>query len=142
MTSFNTKTILSSLLFFISTTTMANTLEFTISGIKSAQGKIYIQLFSGEHNYKNNKAHLSSIAIAKKGSITVTFNDLEASDYAIRYFHDENENASLETNLFGMPTEGYGYSNNAKANYGPVSYQQMQFHLTNDIHKNSSTVTY
>lgn len=125
----------------------AKTLEFTIEGIKSNKGKIYIQLFKGEENYQNNNAYLSSIAIAKQGQVTITFNglvvdDLGNDDYGIRYYHDENDNASMETNLFGMPLEGYGYSNNAKANYGPVAYSQIKFHMTNETQVNTSTIVY
>ena len=125
----------------------AKTLEFTIEGIKSNKGKIYIQLFKGEENYQNNNAYLSSIAIAKQGQVTITFNglvvdDLSNDDYGIRYYHDENDNASMETNLFGMPLEGYGYSNNAKANYGPVAYSHIKFHMTNETQVNTSTIVY
>jgi len=125
----------------------AKTLEFTIEGIKSNKGKIYAQLFKGEENYQNNNAYLSSIAIAKQGQVTITFNNLEVDDlgnddYGIRYYHDENDNASMETNLFGMPLEGYGYSNNAKANYGPVGYSHIKFHMTNESQTNTSTIVY
>lgn len=125
----------------------AKTLEFTIEGIKSNKGKIYVQLFKGEENYQNNNAYLSSIAIAKQGQVTITFNglvvdDLGNDDYGIRYYHDENDNASMETNLFGMPLEGYGYSNNAKANYGPVDYSHIKFHMTNETQVNTSTIVY
>jgi len=145
--------LISSLVILLSTTTLsAKTLNFTIDGIKSNQGKIYIQLFQGKENYQNNKPYLSSIAIAKQGSITVTFNDLTPdnlnndtesnNDYGVRYYHDENDNGSMETNLFGMPIEGYGYSNNAKANYGPVKYSKIKFQLADETVLNSSTIVY
>ncbi len=149
-------TICSIAMLFTTPLLSAKTLEFTIDGIKSSKGKIYVQLFKGEGNYQSNKAYLSSIAVAKQGQITIRFNDLDvddlatdgadandlSSDYAIRYYHDENDNASMETNLFGMPMEGYGYSNNAKANYGPVKYTQIKFHLTTETVLNTSTITY
>ena len=74
--------------------------------------------------------------------MTITFNDLDAGEYGIRYFHDENDNGELETNLFGLPTEGYGYSNNAKANFGPVDFTTMRFSIADVAVKNNSTVTY
>lgn len=128
----------------------AKTLEFKIEGVKSSKGKIYVQLFKGAENYQNNKTYLSSITMAKQGQVTITFNDLDLenldentlNDYGIRYYHDENDNASMETNLFGMPLEGYGYSNNAKANYGPVDYSQIKFHITNEAQVNTSTIVY
>lgn len=140
-------TICSIAMLLITPLVSAKTLEFTIEGIKSNKGKIYIQLFKGEENYQNNNAYLSSIAIAKQGQVTITFNglvvdDLGNDDYGIRYYHDENDNASMETNLFGMPLEGYGYSNNAKANYGPVDYSHIKFHMTNETQVNTSTIVY
>lgn len=140
-------TICSIAILLITPLVSAKTLEFTIEGIKSNKGKIYIQLFKGEENYQNNNAYLSSIATAKQGQVTITFNgliddDLGNDDYGIRYYHDENDNASMETNLFGMPLEGYGYSNNAKANYGPVGYSHIKFHMTNETQVNTSTIVY
>ena len=154
-------TICSIAMLFTTPLISAKTVEFTIDGIKSNKGKIYVQLFKGEANYQGNKAYLSSIAVAKQGQITIRFNDLGVddlatddlatddadandlnNDYAIRYYHDENDNASMETNLFGMPTEGYGYSNNAKANYGPVKYAEIKFNLATENVLNTSTIAY
>lgn len=50
------------------------------------------------------------------------FNSLKAGTYAIRYFHDENENGELDTGTFGIPTEGYGFSNDARGFMGPPSF--------------------
>ena len=72
----------------------------------------------------------------------MTFNNVEPGDYAIRYFHDENSNRDFDNNMFGMPIEGYGFSNNAPVNFGPPSYQQMTFMVSNVAVINSSTVNY
>lgn len=121
---------------------VSQSINFTIDGIKSSDGKIYVQLFDSETGYHSNKAAVANIVKAKQGSVTITFNDLDEGEYAIRYFHDENDNGELETNLFGMPTEGYGFSNNAKANFGPVNFTNMRFNLADEAVKNSSTVSY
>ncbi|MBB1390840.1 DUF2141 domain-containing protein [Shewanella sp. SG44-6] len=60
----------------------------------------------------------------------VIFTNIPVGQYAIRFFQDENNNGTLDTNLFGMPSEGYGFSNNAKPNYGPVGYQDAAFTVT------------
>ena len=118
-------------------TVNATTIDFEIKGIASNQGKIYVQLFKGEESYKKGKAYLSSIIQAKPGKITVSFNDLDAGDYAVRFFHDQNDNGKLETNLFGLPTEGYGFSNDAKPNFGPLDYQDIQF----TVSENQASIT-
>ncbi len=120
----------------------AQTVQFNIEGIQHDKGKLYIQLFKGENNFKKGEAHNVAIVNAKQGQVTVTFNDVEPGDYAIRYFHDENSNQGFDNNMFGMPIEGYGFSNNAPVNFGPPSYQQMTFMVSNVAVINSSTVNY
>ncbi len=34
--------------------------------------------------------------------------------------HDENDNGKLDTNLVGMPVEGYGFSNNPQVMRKPT----------------------
>ena len=41
-----------------------------------------------------------------------TWRDLPAGTYAVSVIQDENSNGSLDLNTFGVPTEGYGASNN------------------------------
>ncbi|WP_019026841.1 DUF2141 domain-containing protein [Colwellia piezophila] len=105
----------------------ASDIEFEISGINSDKGKLYIQLFKGEENYHKGNAELASVVNAAKGSTKVIFNNVDQGEYVLRFFHDENNNGELETNLFGLPVEGYGFSNNAKPNFGPVSYSEVVF---------------
>lgn len=102
-------------------------LEFSIQDVKSADGKIYVQLFKGEDNFNSNNAISAQIIPANQGDIKITFSNLTPGEYAVRYFHDEDNNGSMATNLFGMPSEGYGFSNNAKPNMGPASFEDAKF---------------
>jgi uncharacterized protein (DUF2141 family) len=122
----------------------ASDIKFEIAGINSDKGKIYIQLFKGEQNYDQGKAESALIKAAAKGTITIIFNDLAAGEYAVRFFHDEDNSGELETNLFGLPVEGYGFSNNAKPNFGPVSYSDIKFLIpaNESVVKNQTTVIY
>ena len=47
-------------------------------------------------------------------TLEIAIPDLAPGKYAIRLMHDENDNGKLDTNLVGMPTEGYGFSNNPR----------------------------
>ena len=58
--------------------------------------------------------------------------DLNPGNYAFRYFHDKNENDEMETNWMGLPTEGFGFSNNAKGLFGPPSFDKWVFELNAD----------
>lgn len=41
--------------------------------------------------------------------------------------HDENTNGKLDTNWIGIPAEGYGFSNDAKALLGAPSFSDASF---------------
>ena len=122
----------------------AATLLFEINGVKNDSGNIYVSLFKGEENYQNGQANMAQIVQAQSGKKQVVFEGLEQGEYAIRYFHDENDNRQLERNLFGSPTEGYGFSNDAKPSYGPAKYAEMKFTVANntDTVVNKSQVIY
>lgn len=137
-----TKTALMLGLAFTMNAATAETVTFKINQVNSDNGMILVQIFDSEENYKANKAITAQQTKAQIGTVTITFNNLEPGEYAIRYFHDENSDGELETNLFGMPTEGFGYSNNAKANFGPAKYADMKFTVDRKNTNNASTVIY
>ena len=55
------------------------------------------------------------------------FLDIPPGSYALAVIHDENMNGKLDTNLMGIPTEGYGFSRNAKALLGSPSFSVASF---------------
>lgn len=55
------------------------------------------------------------------------FEDIPPGTYAIAVVHDENMNGKLETNWLGIPKEGYGFSNDAKALLGTPSFSAASF---------------
>ena len=111
-------------------------LQVNIDNIKSNDGALMAQIFLGEENYKNGVAQESKMVKAKSGAGQLTFANLEAGEYAVRMFHDENNNQKMDKNAFGMPTEGYGFSNEAVGNMGPPQYKDMVV----TIKENDSTV--
>jgi uncharacterized protein (DUF2141 family) len=101
-----------------------------IEGVNAQYSKIYAQLFNSQDSYSKGYAFSATYLQAKQGINTVIFTNVPIGQYAIRFFQDENNNGKLDTNLFGIPSEGYGFSNNAKPNYGPVGYQDAAFTVT------------
>lgn len=55
------------------------------------------------------------------------FEDIPSGTYALAVIHDENVNGELDTNWLGVPTEGYGFSNDAKALLGAPSFSSASF---------------
>jgi len=121
-----------------------HSLEFSINSVNSDKGKLYVQLFKGEDNFKKGAPHAAQIMPARKGNTLLVFSNLTPGEYAVRFFHDENNDGKMSTNLFGIPSEGYGFSNNAQPVMAPPSYQDSKFTITSDtkVTQNSSDVIY
>lgn len=63
----------------------------------------------------------------RKTQARCDFEDIPPGTYAIAVVHDENMNGKLDTNVFGIPTEGYGFSKDAKALFGAPSFSAASF---------------
>jgi uncharacterized protein (DUF2141 family) len=98
--------------------------EIYITGLRNNKGNIMLQLFDADQ--KIIKEQISSIT---ENRCEIIINDLKPGKYAIRYYHDENADGKLGTNFVGKPTEGYGFSNNVTAKFGPPPFQSWLFEV-------------
>lgn len=64
------------------------------------------------------------VEASAKGKLTVVLKDLPDGPLALTLYHDVNANAKLDTNALGIPSEPYGFSNNAMGNFGPPKFEQ------------------
>src|SRR5271157_350331 len=55
------------------------------------------------------------------------FEDIPPGTYALAVIHDENMDGKLDTNFLGIPKEGYGFSNGAKALLSSPSFSAASF---------------
>ena len=65
----------------------------------------------------------------KTGGAMLTFANLPKGGYAVAVFHDEDADGELDTNFVGIPTEAYGFSNNARGVFGPPELSEQLFEL-------------
>ena len=49
--------------------------------------------------------------------------------YAVAIYHDENGNKKFDKNFFGLPTEGFGFSNNPGILFGPPDHDEAAFEV-------------
>jgi len=103
------------------------TLDIEITDIRNNTGKIMLQLLDEKENII--KEEMNTIT---DGKCSFSIINLSHGKYAVRYYHDENTNGMMETNIVGKPTEGYGFSNNVIGNSGPPPFEKWLFELTGD----------
>jgi uncharacterized protein (DUF2141 family) len=106
-------------------------LTVVVTGAATESGKIIIALCADGNQWANNTRPFRSAAVSlRNGGAEYVFSDMPLGTYAIKAFHDENGNGTMDKNALGMPIELYGFSNGARARYGAPSFQSACFRLT------------
>ena len=99
-----------------------------VTGFDNDEGNAMIALFNSEENYsENGKKFRRTKSKIKDSKVEWTIEDLPFGEYAIKLYHDENENGRMDRNMMGIPTEDYAFSNNAIGNFGPADYEDAKF---------------
>ncbi len=94
----------------------AQGLTVNIERIEQAQGHMLVLVAGSDAAWNGEapRAAARKIAVESAGNLPVSFEDLPPGRYAVQVLHDANDNGKLDTNLVGMPIEGYGFSNNPR----------------------------
>ena len=108
------------------------TLTVTVEGVESADGMLMAGLLKADPAGGRPSQAGGMRVQAVAGTTTITFTGLTAGDYAVRLFHDANGNGEMDSNAFGLPLEGYGFSNRARAGFGPPSFDEMKVAVSGD----------
>ncbi len=108
-----------------------NKLTVKIDGIETIKGSILISLFNSADTFMKKSITGKKTEVTGK-TVIISFKDIPNGEYAITLFQDENDNRKLDTGIFGIPKEKYGFSNNAKATMGPPKYSACKFEVKED----------
>ena len=109
------------------------TLTIEIVNVKNEKGNLFLALFNSAESFEKDQRFKSKVQKAEAGKVVAIWQGLPAGNYAFKIFHDENDNKAIDTNFFGIPSEAYAFSNNAKASFGPPDYEDAQFTLDQNI---------
>jgi uncharacterized protein (DUF2141 family) len=105
-------------------------LNVKIQNISNNNGVIACAIFESEKGFPNKSIKFASkiilTQIVGKGA-SFKFSDIKPGKYAIIVIHDENCNTKLDTNMFGIPTEGYGFSSGAEVTWSAPSFSDAAF---------------
>jgi len=102
-----------------------------VIGLDSAEGVVLVALFREAKGFpdKGAKAFGKRVAKARAGNARVVFRDVPPGPFAVTVHHDEDKDLKMDTGLFGAPTEGYGFSRDASAPFGPPGFADAKLTL-------------
>ena len=112
-------------------------LTVEIDGLRSDDGVIMLGLYDTAEAFDMALKHyeqpdgfikdtgrvLGAAIRVDTGIRRTTLTGLKAGKYAIILFHDENQDGRLDKNFLGVPTEGFGFSNNVLGFLGPPDFE-------------------
>lgn len=107
-------------------------LTVTLHGVRAQTGVLKLALVDSQAGWDGQAAPVRADGAPPQGdTATFVFKDLPAGTYAVMVTHDENGNGKLDTNLVGMPVEGYGFSNNPRVMRKPT-WEEARFGVAAD----------
>ena len=99
-------------------------LTVELLGFRNDTGQAMVGLYVGPEGFpEDREAAVAGKAAPIRGRrATVRFENVPAGRVALAAFHDEDENGRMKRGVVGQPKEGYGFSRDARARFGPPDF--------------------
>lgn len=109
----------------------AGVVAVEITGFRNERGQALIALFRDDEGFPDEpeEARASAAVPIRDGRASYRFEPVAPGAFAIAVLHDESESFDMETNVFGMPQEGYGASRNPEPRFGPPRFEDAALEL-------------
>lgn len=106
------------------------TITGQLTNLRGGRGTCYLALFASPAGFsRHSEQAVQTLHVPVNGpTCPFSFEHLPPGTYALAVYHDENGNGRLDTNFLGIPTERYGFSNDARAMmFFPPSFAAARF---------------
>jgi len=99
--------------------------------VRNSEGNITALLFGDDPDmFLKKGARLDKKRVpAQAGETRLCLYAPQPGLYGVSLYHDENANTDFDRNWLGLPSEGYGFSNNPTLFLGPPSFDQTAFEV-------------
>ena len=106
-----------------------------VSGFKNTRGTLNCRLFTKAADFPDGEGILTIRVPIAGQNTSCSFPNIEPGSYAIAVVHDENGNGKLDKNFVGVPSEGYGVSNNKTYALSAPKWNESTFTLSTNESK-------
>jgi uncharacterized protein (DUF2141 family) len=107
-------------------TAAAADLTITLTDLRSSRGTVHVALYDSPEAFPEDGLYIADRIVPAASAIAV-FADIAPGTYAVATFHDENGNGEFDQGFLGLPLEGYAFSNEAHAVFGPPDFADAAF---------------
>ncbi|MFM7972651.1 MAG: DUF2141 domain-containing protein [Betaproteobacteria bacterium] len=101
-----------------------------MTSFRSAKGSLNCRLFTDATSFPDGEGSRTVSAPISGHQASCVFDELPPGTYAVAVVHDENGNGKLDKNFLGIPSEGYGDSNNRTYAASSPKWEESRFTVT------------
>ena len=107
------------------------TVSIHVSNLKTQSSNLYVAVFDSADGFpKPEHSRTTTTIPVDAESVEFSLSLPDSSTTGIAIFQDLNGDGKLTKNGFGLPIEPYGFSNNARSTFGPPSFSQAAFKVS------------
>lgn len=104
-------------------------IQVTVEKVRSSKGLITAVLYADNpETFLKEGARLDRIRVdAQEGETMLCLEAPAAGRYSVALYHDENGNKEFDRDFLGIPSEGYGFSQNPGFRFGVPEQEETLF---------------
>lgn len=108
-------------------------ITFCVTGLTAKTSSLYVAVFESEAGFpRPESSSRTTVVSATENPVRFSLELPQNHPVAIAVFQDIDGNGKLSKNQIGIPTEPYGFSNNARGLLGPPSFRQAALRISDD----------
>lgn len=96
-------------------------LELVVEGLRGA-GHVRAGAYADAASWLGQHAAVNCVSPVREGRSRCVFTLPRPGTYAIGFYHDADDDREMDTGVFGIPTEGYGFSRNVGGGLSAPSF--------------------
>ncbi len=111
--------------------TASAVIQVTVENVRNSKGLITAVLYSDDpETFLKRGARLDRIRVeAQQGETVLCLTAPAAGRYSVALYHDENGNKEFDRDFLGIPSEGYGFSQNPGFRFGKPDIEETLFSI-------------
>lgn len=105
-------------------------LRIEVVDVRASKGNLIFGIFANSAGFPTDSKKASNWQIKPADSKGVAFEcQLPPGKYGASVLHDQNSNGNMDTSMLGIPSEGYGVTNNPKPRFRQAGFDESIFTL-------------
>lgn len=103
-------------------------LELSVAAVASDRGSVTVVVYDNPATFLERGGRLFKARLpAAAGTVGACFSLPRPGTYAVAVYHDADGDGKFGRNWIGMPTEGWGFSNDPPRSFGVPTFAEVAF---------------